>query len=234
MAALNQSLLQMRNGTRKFANVQGTTALARHPDADINDYINRAIGSLHRKLTTALPDQRLLASTTITTSSGQTTYSLVTGFDTLISLEMTTDGRRRWLEAYEMTERPYIISPDQPTDGIPAVYRLRGDNIEFLPAPNDEYDILVWYVPAASQLASELANYDTINRLDDYVIAYAARFVAIKDKNWDLAGQCKAIVDEMTPEIEALGRNRDRNSPPRIQDVRARDPWGRAGRSWRR
>ena len=58
MAALNKSLLEMRNGTRKFANVQGTTALARHPDADVNDYINRALGSLHRKITTALPDQR--------------------------------------------------------------------------------------------------------------------------------------------------------------------------------
>lgn len=233
MAALNKSLLEMRDGTRKFANVQGTTALARHPNADVNDYINRALGSLHRKLTTALPDQRLLASTTITTSSGQTTYSLPTGFDSLISLEMTADGRRRWLEAYEMVERPYIISPDQPTVGIPELYRLRGSDIEFLPSPNDAYDILVWYVPAASQLASDVANYDTINRLDDYVIAYAARFVAIKDKNWDLAGQCKALIDEMIPEIEALGRNRDRNSPPRVLDVRARDAWGRTPR-WSR
>lgn len=233
MAALNKSLLEMRNGTRKFANVQGTTALARHPDADVNDYINRALGSLHRKITTALPDQRFLASTTITTSSGQSTYSLVSGFDTLISLEMTADGRRRWLEAYEMLERPAIISPDVTTLGIPAVYRLRGSSIEFLPTPQDEYDILVWYVPATSQLASDVANYDTINRLDDYIIAYAARFIAIKDKNWDLAGQCKALIDEMTPEIEALGRNRDRNSPPRVLDTRTRDRWGRTPR-WSR
>jgi hypothetical protein len=232
MAALNQSLQQMRNGTRKFANVQGTTALARHPDTDCNDYINRALGSLHRKLTTALPDQRFLASTTITTVSGQTTYSLVSGFDTLISLEMPTNGTRRWLEAYEMVERPDIISPDVAPTGIPTVYRLRGSNIEFLPTPNDEYDILVWYVPAASQLVSDVSNYDTINRLDDYVIAYAARFIAVKDKNWDLANQCKALIDEMQPEIEALGRNRDRNSPPRVLDVRSRDRWGRASR-WR-
>ena len=229
MAALNKSLLEMRDGTRKFANVQGTTALARHPDVDVNDYINRALGSLHRKLTTALPDQRVLASTTITTVAGQTTYALVTGFDSLISLEMTVDGHRRWLDAYEMIERPTLVSPDQPTTGIPSVYRLRGSNIEFLPAPGDEYDILVWYVPAASQLAGDSANYDTINRLDDYVIAYAARFIAIKDKNWDLAAQCKALIDEMQPEIEALGRNRDRNSPPRIVDQYSRDRWGRRG-----
>lgn len=228
--ALNQSLQQMREGVRKFANVQGTTALVRHPDADLNDYINRALGSLHRKLRMALPDQRILSSDTITTSSGQTTYPLQTDFDFLISLEMTADGRRRWLTAYEMAERPYIISPDVPSNGIPLVYRLRGGNIEFLPAPNDEYDILVWYVPSASQLATDPATVDTIDRLDDYVIAYAAKFVAVKDKNWDLVGACKDQVAELVPEIEALGRNRDRNSPPRVVDVRGRDRWGRTPR----
>ena len=86
---------------------------------------------------------------------------------------------------------------------------------------------------ATSQRARVVANSDTINRLDDYIIAYAARFIAIKDKNWDLAGQCKALIDEMTPEIEALGRNRDRNSPPRVLDTRTRDRWGRTPR-WSR
>lgn len=231
--ALNKSLLEMRDGTRKFANVQGTTALARHPDADINDYINRALGSLHRRLTSAMPDQRILSSTTITTDVGVTEYDLPSGFDCLISLEMTADGRRRWLQAYEMAERPYIVSPDNPSSGVPLMYRLRGGTIEFLPAPDDEYDILVWYVPSASQLASDVTNYDTISRLDDYVIAYAARLVAIKDKNWDLVSACKQLIDEMGPEIEALGRNRDRNSPPRIIDTFSRDRWGRA-RRWAR
>ena len=55
-----------------------------------------------------------------------------------------------------MLERPAIISPDVTTLGIPAVYRLRGSSIEFLPTPQDEYDILVWYVPATSQLASDV------------------------------------------------------------------------------
>lgn len=232
--ALNQSLEQMRNGVRKFANVQGTTALARHPDADLNDYINRALGSLHRRLTAALPDQRFLASTTITMVAGQATYALPALFDFLISIEMTADGSRRWLQAYEMVERPALVSPNTPTNGIPLVYRLRGGNIEFLPAPSSEYEPLLWYIPSASQLASDAATYDTISRLDDYIIAYAARLVAIKDKNWDLVNvACKPMLDELVPEIEALARNRDRNSPPRVQDTRPRDAWGRSGRGSR-
>lgn len=230
---LTQTQTEMRTNVRKFANVQGNTALLRHPDADINDYINRALGSLHRRLTAALPDQRILSSTTITTAAGTSTYALPSTFDHLISAELTVSGAKTWLQAYEMSERPVLTSQDSTavSMGVPFAYRLRASNIELLPTPqSDEYTVLLWYVPAASQLASGAATYDTISRLDDYVVAYASRFIAIKDKNWDLRDACKEILGELTPEIEALARNRDRNSPPRVIDVYQTDRWGRARR----
>lgn len=225
--ALNRTQQEMRDGMRKFANVQGTTALLRHPDADCNDYLNRALGSLHRKLTTALPDQRILGSTTVTTSDGVTTYSLPAGFDFLISAELNADGHRSWLLGYEMSERATLASSDLPSDGIPFAYRLRGGNIELLPAPGDGHTVLLWYVPAASQLTANGQAYDTISRLDDYLIAYGARLIAIKDKQWDLVSAAKQIIDELDEEISALARNRDRNSPPRIVDQYLTDRWGR-------
>ena len=60
--ALTQRRDEIRDNVRRMANVEGTTALVRHPNTDLNDYINRAIGSLHRILTDAIPDQRLLSS----------------------------------------------------------------------------------------------------------------------------------------------------------------------------
>ncbi len=228
--ALNQSLLQLRNNVRKFSNVQGTTALLRHPDADLNDYLNRALGSLHRKLTTALPDQRYLASTTLTTSDGVATYGLGVNFDHIISLELSADGSRVWLLGYEMHERPALVSPDQAYEGIPFTYRLRGANLELLPVPSGAYTVYIWYVPSSTQLTSDGQVFDTISRLDDYLVAYASRLVAIKDKNWDLAAQCKDLVMELDGEIAVLGRNRDRNSPPRIVDVYMADRWGRTRR----
>lgn len=228
--ALTQTQLQMREGVRKFAGVQGQTALVRHPDADVNDYVNRALGSLHRKLTTVLPDQRILASTTVTTSDAVATYALPQGFDHLISAELTVDGHRHWLQGYEMHERARLLSPDEPSSGVPFTYRLRGSNIELLPTPAGAYSVLLWYVPAATQLSSSGQAYDTISRLDEYVIAYAARPIAIKDKNWDLVAACKQLIDELSADIEVLARNRDRNSPPRIVDVYQADRWGRQRR----
>lgn len=229
---LTQSLEQLRANVRKFADVQGATALSRHPDADLNDYINRALGALHRRLTSAIPDQRILASTTITTSAGVSTYALPAGFDKLISLELTADGRRRWLTAYEMPERPALISPDQPSNGIPEVYRLRGGNIELLPTPRAAYALLLWYVPSAVQLSADVQTYDTISRLDDFIIYYAAKPIAVKDKNFDLLQVCDQQIAELEADIAATARDRDRNSPPRVIDVYQRDRWGRGGR-WR-
>lgn len=233
--SLNRSLENMRDGLRRFANIQGTTALLRHPNADCNDYINRALGSLHRKLMSSLPTQRYLATTTVTTSQGVSLYSLGATFDSLISLELTADGHRRWLShAYEMSERAALLSPDAPTDGVPCTYRVLGANIEFLPIPQAAYSIQVWYLPTSVQLASDAATYDTINRLDDYIIAYAGRLVAIKDKQWDLAAACKDMLAELDGEIAALARNVDRNSPPRVVDQYSSDAWGRSRSSYRR
>lgn len=232
--ALNRSREEMRDAVREDANIKGTSALARHPDATLNDYINRALGSLHRILTAAMPDQRLLASTTVTTEDGVSTYALPAGFDFLISIETTINGARRWLQAYEMAERGAYVDPSISTNGEPLVYRLRGANIELLPVPNDEYDFLVWYVPAATQLSSDAAAYDTIDRLDEYVISYASSLVAKKDRNWDSYKACRDAMKELVPEIEMLGRNRDRASPPRVTDVRMTDPWGRSSARSRR
>ena len=231
--ALTQTLAQLRASTRKFANVQGTTALLRHPDADVNDYILRAIGSLYRRLTEAQPDQRYLSSTIITMVSGTSSYSLPSDFDSLISVDMTAQGVKVWLLAYENSERPTLTDPAEYFTGIPAYYRLRSSNIEYLPVPKDAYSSTVWYVPSAQQ-PTEGQAFDTISRLDEYLVAYAARIVATKDKNWDLVGEGRAVCNEMAEEIAVIGRSRDLNSPGRITDTGLANRWGRRLRGARR
>lgn len=228
--ALTKERSEIRDNVRKFANVEGVTALLRHPNTDLDDYINRALGSLHRRLTVAIPDQRILASTTITTEADVSTYALPAGFDFLISVDITISGHRTWLVSYEMHERAMLASPDTNFTGMPFCYRLRGDNIEYLPMPAGEYDSLLWYTPSATQLTSDAQTYDTISRLDDYLIAYAARLVAIKDKNWDLRDACKEVLLELESEIDVIARSRDRNAPNRIVDVYQANRWGRSVR----
>ena len=234
--SLTQTQSQLLASVRQYSDTGGTNSTQRHPDANVKDYINRALGSLHRKLTEALPDQRFLSSTTVTTSAGTATYSLPADFDFLISVDLTANGVKAWLLGFEMPERPALTDPSASYTGIPFTYRIRGANIEYLPTPSAAYTSTLWYVPAASQLASTSDTYDTISRLDDYIVAYATKFIATKDKNWDLVGECRATCTELEGDIRSLARSRDRNSPPRIVDERVVNRWGRSviyPRRWR-
>jgi hypothetical protein len=229
--ALNRTLAQLRSSTRQFADVQGTTALLRHPDADVNDAVCRALGSLHRHLNEAQADQRFLSSASITMVSGTSLYLLASDFDHLISVDLTANGVKTWLVSYENAERPLLTDDSQSFTGVPFLYRLRGSYIEFLPEPTAAHVATVWYVPAPAQPTNDATTYDTINRLDDYVVAYAARIIATKDKNWDLVAECRNVCTELEAEIAVIGRTRDKNSPGRITDSYLSDRWGRHLRS---
>ena len=225
--ALTQTLAQLRTNVRRMADAGGTTALQRHPDADLNDYVNRGIAALRRELDVAIPDQRFLASSTVTTAAGTTTYSLPADFNHLVSIDILADGTKTWLLPYEMHERASLTTPDTNASGVPLSYRLRGSNVELLPAPQGVYTVTLWYVSDPSTLSLDASTFDTITRLDDYVIAYAAKLVAMKDKNWDLAGACDGLMDRMREDVQFIARSRDRNSPSRIVDESLANRWGR-------
>jgi hypothetical protein len=228
--ALNQTLTQLINSTRKCADIEGTSALLRHPDSDVTDYVNRGVAALCRILTLYIPDQQYLSSASVTLVSGTATYSLNSTFRNLISVDLTANGTKSWLTAYNMNERPILSDSNIASSGIPLFYRLRAANIEYLPTPGASgYTSTLWYVPVPVQLSSGgTTTFDTIDRLDDYIIWYAAREVAKKDRLWDLHNALSQNLSELRSDIQTLARSRDMNSPPRVRDDYANDRFGRS------
>ncbi len=225
--ALVQTRAQIRANVRLFTNTGGVTALARHTDTSLNDYIDRALGSAHRILTEVLPDLRILSSATVTTTTSTSLYALPSDFDHLISVDLSANGLKSWLLAYELWERPALTDPSQPNAGIPYTYRLRGSNVEFLPVPSGTYVATLWYVPNSTQFANDVQLYDTISRLDDYLIAFASRFIAVRDGNGERKGVCDGMIAEFREDLQKAARNRDKNSPSRVVDEHMADRWGR-------
>lgn len=228
--SLNRTIDQMVNATRRATNALGTSALQRHPDVDVFDYVNRGIAALDRILKiTDNGGQRFLSSSTITTASGTELYPLPSDFLHLISLSGEVNGVMRWFTSYENNERPVLADENAGWTGEPLYYRLRQNNISLLPVPANVYALTLWYAPAPITLTTG-QTYDSIARLDDYIVTYAARFIAEKDANWDLYDRLGARLVELRGDVEALGRNRDTNSPARIVDITTRDRWGRMRR----
>ncbi len=232
--ALTQTREQVRDNVRRLADIRGTNALVRHPNTDLNEYINRGYAALYRKLTVIVPDQRFLASDAITTVSGTTVYALPSDFDHLVSIDMLANGSLTWLTGYDMNERPGLASPTVSGTGIPTTYRLRASNIELLPTPGAVYTVTLWYVPTVTQFTADANTFDTVVRLDDYVISYACLQVAVRDKNWALVTECRTAMAMLDPELEAIARSRDKNTPARIVDEMALGRGPRRRPRWRR
>lgn len=223
---LSRTIDQMVDGARRCAGVQGTSALERHPDADLFDYCNRGIAALYRILAIADSGQRYLASTTLTTSANTEVYALPSDFMHMVSLSGQINGVQRWYTPYEMQERPHLVDQNAGWTGEPLYYRLRGSNISLLPVPKGVYSLTLWYSPAPGTLTTG-QTFDTIARLDEYVVWWAAKEIAKKDRNWELHDRLSSDLAKLESQVDAIARNRDQNHGNRIQDVTPRDRFGR-------
>lgn len=228
--ALTRTETLMIADVRKLADIQGTGGTQRHPDADIRDYLNRGIGSFHRLLTAAIPDQRFVSSQSITTANGTASYAVASDLDSIFSVDINANGVKQWLTAWEPHEYAQLTDPNVAYSGVPLKYRVQGTNIVLTPTPTGVYTVTVWYLPVPSQLTTGTDTIDTINRLDDYVTSYAAQLVAIKDKQWDLHDRLGARLAQLASEVETVARMRDRNSPPRVVDEGLSNRYGGRGR----
>jgi hypothetical protein len=226
---LTRTIDQMVDATRRCTDTQGTAALVRHPDVDLFDYVNRGIAALARVLRSVDSGQRFLSSTTITTVAGTELYTLPPDFMFLVSLGGEVNSVQRWLTSYEMNERPHLVDDNAGWTGEPMFYRLRGDNISLVPVPAAVYSLTLWYTANPSTLSTG-QTFDTIARLDDYVVWWAAKEIAKKDRNWELHDRLGADLAALRADIESIGASRDKNSAARIIDVTQRDRYGRFNR----
>lgn len=229
--ALTRTLAQLRESVQRTADIRAFTA--RHSEASLNDLVNRGIGALWRKTGIIDPHFRPIASTTITADGLSTEYGLPSNFRSLISVEYTADNEDTvWLVPYEMHERAALVDSNTTASLTHAShYRLLGDNIEFLPRPSEDDEFNLWYATTAAQLTADGQTVDVYDRLDDYIIWWAAREIAMDRKEWELHDRLSAKIDSLEADIAILARSRDLSTPSRIVDLRQADRFGRA--RWR-
>jgi hypothetical protein len=231
--ALTRRLDEIRDAVQRTADVVAFTD--KHPVSYINDLINRGLGALSRICRTTNPEFQPLGSTTITTDGSSTSYSLPSNFRSLLSVEYIADGCKTWLIPYELHERSVLTTPDVTSASRRAqFYKVIGSNLELLPLAPANHRAFIWYATTVTQLASDSQTMETMERLDDYVIWYAAREIAQERENWDRVDRLTQRMAELEGDIRILARSIDLSHPGRVTRVEFANRYDRYGRRlWR-
>ncbi len=218
--ALTTTLGELVEAVQRTADVVAFTD--KHPVVYVKELVNRGLGALSRICRTTNPEFQPIASSPITTDGIETLYSLPGNFRSLISVEYTdADSRKAWLVPYEMHERAALSSPEERSSSLRARhYKVIGSNIELLPRAPADHVARLWYATTVTQLSDTGPAFDTMERLDDYVIWYAAREIAQERENWPRYDRLTASMGALEADIRILARSVDLSHPARVVDAR--------------
>lgn len=231
--ALTRTLAQIVDAIQRTADVVAFTD--KHPVSYIKDLACRGIGALDTIIKTTDTEFRPLGSITYTTNGIASTFALPVDCRSIIAIEYTVDGQKDYLDPFEWVERPLLVDADLSgsTTGRARGYKRIGSNLEVLPKPNANHSILMWYSTTASQPTADSDTVDTYDRLDSYIIWWAAREIAAERENWARVKYLDERLATAEGDIRVLARSRDVSAPSRIVDRKnIRDAFGRR-RFWR-
>lgn len=223
--ARTRSLAELRADAYKRADVEG--ASDRHPSTDVTRYVNQGIAELYDLLVEARGRSyyRKGGGHPLTTAANTTRYALPADFYRLISVRVTNAGGDV-LAPFRAEDEPALREAGASTDW-PTHYELQDGYIELLPAHRAGSTVRLDYVPVATQLAADGDTFDGINGWEEYVVAFAARCMAFRDEERELARDLEGEMMRLTKRIQKLAPTRDTFRAERVKDVRGGMWWRR-------
>jgi hypothetical protein len=215
----------LRTAVRRRADLENNLFVA---DAELNDYINRAIADLWDLLQQVNGDMRLEREAPFTTAANQRTYALPADFQFVTGVFWDTGGGQlSRMEQYMGTESQDDWIATGWTYFGRVMYRLQAGNIRFVPIPSGTYTVTLKYTPNATILVADSDTVDSVNYWDDFVI-WSAVATALAKQETD-PGYAVSERERVKHRI-LLAAERSMDGPQRIQDVKRGRPWPYARR----
>lgn len=238
---------------RKLTGTESATTFI--PDADITELLNQGWTRVYG-VYAASGENYFLSESTFSTVAGQPTYATtaatgpagtnvlpldlwdVKGVDVL-----ETNGFYRAAHRLEFERRNDFQLAAGASWGWPSRkfydYRQMGNaaGLTLYPTPDIVTTVNLWYFPAAVRLVNSTDTWDGGNGWERWAIAIAARWVAIKDENYDLVQSLEREIASWEVAVKAEAQNRNTEEAPRMRRsryVRRRGagwpfPWGDGG-----
>ena len=214
------TLAQLKLECRQRADMENSQFVK---DAELIGYINNSISELHDILIQAYDGDYYINEETFTTSGSAKQYDLSTiitsnDFYKLRGVDAKLNGNEWFtLHPFNFNER----NSDQRTGNTYGIsktkYRLVGSKLTFTPAPDDNVEVKIWYIPTAQVLVNDTDSYDDINNFSEYVIVDAAIKMLNKEESdvSVLENQKKALKRR----IEEAANNREVGQGDSVSDI---------------
>lgn len=224
--ARGRELQDLRADAYKRSDNEGTDGVGgRHPSADVTRYVNQGGAELWDLLIEARGPEYFQADPAdeIATLASTTSYELSDTFYLLIGVRL--DGNfGAPLVPFTSQEEPSLRMQGR-SIGLPTHYQLRRtadgiNSITVLPAHRAGLTLVVDYVPAYVDLVADADSFDGINGWEEYVVCFAARCMAVKDEEWQLASALDADMARLKQRILKLAPRRNMHRARRVKDVR--------------
>lgn len=187
-------------------------------DAELNTYINASIDELYDLLIASRGENYYVKSYSFTTSTNVDTYALPADFLKLMGVDYVTSTTQAiTLKAFRWQERNRFREPFYNTRNYNLMYQVRGDNLVFIPTPNGNQLIKLWYVPRAVDLTTDTASFDGINGWEEYVVIDAAIKMRVKEES--PVEELMIAKQDMKARILSASSGRDSGEPARVVDT---------------
>lgn len=208
-----------------YKRADNESATDRHPRTDVLRYCNQGGAELWDLIIEARGMEYCQATpTSITTTASTTSYSLDDTFYLLISvyLDGTTGGP---IMPFSSQEEP-LLRTAAAASTAPLYYQLNrtaagANTITILPTHSAGLTIKVRWVPVFTDLTDNSSNpFAGVNGWEEYIVAFAARCMAVKDEEWNLAQALDRDMERLRERIQKLAPKRDLHRARRVKDVR--------------
>lgn len=209
------TLLELRNRSRQRADMVNSRFIT---DAELNYFINASYGELYDLLINARGENYYVSSYNFTTTINQDTYPLPADFFKLMGVDYVTSTTQAiTLKAFRWQERNRFREPFYNVRNYNLMYQIRGNNLVFIPTPNGNQQIRLWYIPRHGELSLDSDTFDGINGWEEYIIIDCAIKMRVKEES--PVEELIIAKNDMKARILAACSGRDSGEPPRVVDT---------------
>lgn len=230
------SLATLSERTLQRANLEGASTFIK--PYELADLINGSIAEWVDEVRgTTWNGTYSRSSHVIDTSNGRQTYPLPQDFLSLISADATIVAGTPviTMRPYQEEERnAYRNYPLMGNWGFaqPIFYQLQDSNISFIPIPQGEYEVTIYYIPTAPILSDPKDEIDSINGWEEFIVLDAAIKCLMKVGGPE---QIPALADRLERQrmrIRAMAPRRDQQAAERVHVVENAGYFGAGGDGW--